>query len=928
MSNASFDAGDGSPSAGDTAVLLAGLNSENPGNPETDSPDLGASDGNEEPLVPPPPTFAALGLQPEIQTALDDMGYFSPTPVQTAVYEKVMAGKDLMVQSRTGTGKTTAFGLPIISSVEVAKRAPQAIILTPTRELALQVSRELAMLAKHKGVAVETIYGGAPIGKQIDALRNGVHIVVGTPGRVLDHIGRRTLDLKGVRFFVLDECDEMLSMGFLEDIERIAAHVPKERQTLLFSATMPDEVRRYAKRQMREPEHVALSTGNISLEEIHHAYYIVSGVARARDLLRILAVEKPESAIIFCNTRDETGMVARFLVKQGFDAEALSSDLSQSDRERVMKRMKDKNLHFLVATDVAARGIDIIELSHVINFSFPESAEVYVHRTGRTGRAGKKGTALSLIGPRELGSFWYLKLLYKIQPEERDLPPASVLDGVLKTPLPRLGPPPPPDALLLLRGAIDVTREPTEEHLALAKRILAEADAEKLVALLAGAKIDEVNAAKAAARVAADTARKEREERDRAERTERYGEREERPRYGDREERPRFGRDGGSDRPRFGRDGGGDRPRTGGADGERPRFGRDGGGDAERPRYGRDRDRPEARSDRPDARPDARPEARPEARTDRDRPEPRTDRDRPEARTDGDRPEPRTDHPDRAERDRFRDERAQSFERAAERVEREERANREAREAGAEQPAAARTDGQPASGEARPERNEARRDERGGRDRDRGRGGRDRGGPDREARPERNDRPAEGAPAATPAPKARHSIPTEGRDFWETWADEKSSRVAEPARETRAEEPSIASDPAPREPRRDRDDGPRRERGRGRDRHRDDGAGGRPERSRDASAAPATPVPPAVSDPASQVRLHVNLGKKHGVTADDIRRLLGEDLGGDAASIGSVAMRDTYCHVRVPSNLAEPILAAMNGKAHGEVTVKVELART
>jgi len=228
----------------------------------------------------------------------------------------------------------------------------------------------------------------------------------------------------------------MLSMGFLEDIEKISSYVPKDRQTLLFSATMPDEVKRYSKRQMREPEHIALSTGNISVEEIHHAYYIVSGVARARDLLRVLIKESPDSAIIFCNTRDETGMVARFLTKQGLDAEALSSDLSQSDRERVMKRMKDKNLRFLVATDVAARGIDIQELSHVINYSFPESAEVYVHRTGRTGRAGKKGVALSLIGPRELGSFWYLKLLYKIQPEERDLPPASVLDGVLKTPRP------------------------------------------------------------------------------------------------------------------------------------------------------------------------------------------------------------------------------------------------------------------------------------------------------------------------------------------------------------------------------------------------------------------------------------------------------------------------------------------------------------
>jgi ATP-dependent RNA helicase DeaD len=394
-----------------------------------------------EPTGDPPAElhFADLGLPPEIHAALEDMGYVRPTPVQAAVYAPAMAGQDLLVQSRTGTGKTTAFGLPLVASVDALDRVPQAIVLTPTRELALQVCRELAQIGKHKGLAIEPIYGGAPITKQITALRAGVHIVVGTPGRILDHIGRKTLDLKRIRFFVLDECDEMLSMGFLEDIQRIASHTPKAKQSLLFSATMPDEVKRYSKRHMKAPETVALSSGNISVGDITHGYYIVSGIARPRDLLRVLVREEPESAIIFCNTRDETGTVARFLQRQGIDAEPLSSDLSQADRERVMKRMRDKNLRFLVATDVAARGIDITELSHVINYSFPDSPEVYVHRTGRTGRAGKKGTALSMIGPRELSSFWYLRVLYKIKPEQRDLPPMSILDGVLKTPLPRLG---------------------------------------------------------------------------------------------------------------------------------------------------------------------------------------------------------------------------------------------------------------------------------------------------------------------------------------------------------------------------------------------------------------------------------------------------------------------------------------------------------
>jgi ATP-dependent RNA helicase DeaD len=551
--------------------------------PDTAAPDpallasLVPADAEAAPEAPAEATFADLGLPREVQAALDDMGYFRPTPVQAAVYAPVVAGKDLLVQSRTGTGKTTAFGLPIISSVDATDKVPQAIVLTPTRELALQVCRELASLGKHKALSIVPIYGGAPIGKQIDQLRAGVHIIVGTPGRILDHIGRKTLSLKQIRFFVLDECDEMLSMGFLEDIERIASHIPKSRQSLLFSATMPDEVKRYAKRHMKTPERVALSSGNISVEEIHHAYYIVSGIARARDLLRVLVAEQPDSAIIFCNTRDETGMVARFLQKQGLDAEPLSSDLSQSDRERVMKRMRDKNLKYLVATDVAARGIDITELSHVINFSFPDSAEVYVHRTGRTGRAGKKGTALSLIGPRELSSFWYLRVLYKIQPEERDLPAMSVLEGVLKTPLPRIGPPPPADPLNTVRTW--VTGEPSEDHIALVRRLLAEPDGEGVIALLIGTRLDEERKAKAAAKAAAEAARLEREARAREERgdDDRFGDR---PRFGGRDRDDRGPRFGGRDRE--------DRPRFGGRDrDDRPRFG------------GRDRDRDRDRNDRP-----------------------------------------------------------------------------------------------------------------------------------------------------------------------------------------------------------------------------------------------------------------------------------------------------------------------------------------
>ncbi|HEY0255556.1 MAG TPA: DEAD/DEAH box helicase, partial [Kofleriaceae bacterium] len=401
-----------------------------------------------------PPSFDDLpGLHQDVKAALDDMGYFAPTAVQTAVFTPVSEGKDLMVQSRTGTGKTTAFGLPLINRIIPAVRTPQAMILCPTRELALQVARELALLGKHRGVVIEAVYGGAPIGKQITALRDGVHIIVGTPGRVLDHIGRRTLDCKSIQTFVLDECDEMLSMGFLEDIERVTSNLPEKHQTLLLSATMPVEVERYQKRHMKTAVHLSLSRDSQTVSDIHHAYYIVSGIARGRDLLKIIFAENPESAIIFCNMRDETNMVARFLKKQGLDAEPLSSDLSQADRERVMGRMKAKDLRFLCATDVAARGIDISNLSHVINFSVPESPEVYVHRTGRTGRAGKKGVAISMVGPRELGNFRFIRLQFGLKPEERVLPKDDIFEGKLKVALPPIGTPAAPDPVqMLIRG--------------------------------------------------------------------------------------------------------------------------------------------------------------------------------------------------------------------------------------------------------------------------------------------------------------------------------------------------------------------------------------------------------------------------------------------------------------------------------------------
>jgi ATP-dependent RNA helicase DeaD len=427
------------------------------------------------------PSFEAMNLEPSIKRALDEMGYDEPMEVQVAVYDYIMKGRDMMVQARTGTGKTAAFGIPIAQILKAEDKGVQALILAPTRELALQVSMELGNIVRHKDITVVPVYGGAPIGKQVEALKQGAQVVAGTPGRVLDHIGRGTLKTGGIKLLVLDECDEMLSMGFQEEIEKILATLPAKdkRQTMLFSATIPADIERIAMRHMTDPEQIQLSSDDdISVDQIDHSYFVVSGMARTRDLLKVLEVEKPTSAIIFCNTRDDTTNVASYLRKHGYDAEAISSDLSQKDRERVLKRSRDKNLTFLVATDVAARGIDIEGLSHVINYTFPESPEVYVHRSGRTGRAGNDGKAISLVGPREIGSFYYLKLLYKIRPRERVLPSASEIATMR-------------EGKRYEEVLERVAGEPKSEFRALARRLSQSTDGERVVGMLLQRLLDE-----------------------------------------------------------------------------------------------------------------------------------------------------------------------------------------------------------------------------------------------------------------------------------------------------------------------------------------------------------------------------------------------------------------------------------------------------
>ena len=441
------------------------------------------------PEVIGPKTFEEMGLSPEVKQALEEMGFSAPMPVQSAVFQTMHEGKDVMVQSRTGSGKTAAFSIPIVERLGASPaNCVEALILAPTRELALQSASECGKIAKYRKLDVVPVYGGAPMAKQIEQLKAGAQVVSGTPGRVLDHLRRGTLKLDGLKILVLDEADEMLSMGFLEEITEIIKKCPVDRQTVLFSATIPEDIERIGSRYMRTPEKIQLSSGNIGVHTITHAYYMVSGMARTKDLHKVLDAERPDSAVIFCNTRDDTNVVAEYLRKHGFDAEAISSDLSQADRERVMTRSKQKTLKYLVATDIAARGIDISDLSHVINYTFPESAEVYVHRTGRTGRAGKSGTAISLVSPRELGNFYMLKLTYRIRPEERALPvteqakthkEGSQLDDVRK----------------IFEG-----RTVTDESRAVAKRLMTADNGTDLVACLIEDALKQAKAAKAAAR--------------------------------------------------------------------------------------------------------------------------------------------------------------------------------------------------------------------------------------------------------------------------------------------------------------------------------------------------------------------------------------------------------------------------------------------
>ncbi|GIE91319.1 DEAD/DEAH box helicase [Actinoplanes regularis] len=349
--------------------------------------------------------FAGLGLRPELLRALADLGYEEPTPIQREAITPLIAGHDLVGQAATGTGKTAAFALPLLQSLEAGgSDSPTALVLVPTRELAEQVSQAVHRYGRDLNVRVLPVYGGQPISRQLHVLRRGVDVVVGTPGRILDHIERETLQLDAVRTVVLDEADEMLDMGFAEDIEAILAETPTERQTVLFSATMPPRIDAIARRHLREPLRIRMgrdTSAADALPTVRQSTYLVARAHKTAALGRILDVEMPTAAIVFCRTREEVDEVTESLNGRGYRAEALHGGLSQDQRDRVMGRLRGGSTELLVATDVAARGLDVEQLTHVINYNVPSAPEAYVHRIGRVGRAGRTGAAITLAEPRE-----------------------------------------------------------------------------------------------------------------------------------------------------------------------------------------------------------------------------------------------------------------------------------------------------------------------------------------------------------------------------------------------------------------------------------------------------------------------------------------------------------------------------------------------
>jgi len=368
--------------------------------------------------------FKKLGLDEDILRSIKEMGFENPTPVQEKTIPSILGSKtDLVALAQTGTGKTAGFGLPIIQQIAPGVNIVQSLILCPTRELCLQITNELNIFAKYvSNLSVMAVYGGADISKQIKGLKNGAQIVVGTPGRTLDLIKRKILKVDNIEWLVLDEADEMLNMGFKEDLDAILEGTPGEKQTLLFSATMPKGVMHIAQNYMHQPDEITIGKRNTGAKNVEHNYYMVKAKDRYIALKRLADLNPEIYGIVFCRTRQETKDVANKLMHDGYNADALHGDLSQSQRDQVMQRFRLKHLQLLVATDVAARGIDVTDLTHIINYNLPDDPEAYIHRSGRTGRAGKNGISIAIVHSREGGKIHEIERLANIKFTHRLIP--------------------------------------------------------------------------------------------------------------------------------------------------------------------------------------------------------------------------------------------------------------------------------------------------------------------------------------------------------------------------------------------------------------------------------------------------------------------------------------------------------------------------
>ncbi|MFT4257796.1 MAG: DEAD/DEAH box helicase [Pseudoxanthomonas sp.] len=383
------------------------------------------------PSLSPAPngTFSELGLSPAVQAALAVVGYESPSPIQAATIPALLAGRDVLGQAQTGTGKTAAFALPVLSTLDFDAKKPQALVLAPTRELAIQVAEAFQKYAaKIPGFQVLPIYGGQSYHPQLQALKRGVHVVVGTPGRVIDHLERGSLDLSGLTTLVLDEADEMLRMGFIDDVETVLKKTPETRQVALFSATMPTQIKRIAQTYLKDPVEVQIAAKTTTAANIRQRYWFVSGLHKLDALTRIIEAEPFDAMIVFARTKAGTDELAGKLQARGLAAAAINGDIQQAQREKTIQQLKDGKLDVLVATDVAARGLDVERITHVLNYDIPYDTESYVHRIGRTGRAGRKGEAILFVTPREKGMLRAIERATRQPIEEMQLPSVEAVN--------------------------------------------------------------------------------------------------------------------------------------------------------------------------------------------------------------------------------------------------------------------------------------------------------------------------------------------------------------------------------------------------------------------------------------------------------------------------------------------------------------------